>query len=1222
MAAKHLYLPALADTTSVPQPEQTGVWRRTGKTIYHDIADSIQIDEKALRRGAASIPDVWARPIGFQTALRKRARAAVEPGALAMVEETKLHERAVREWRGMLSLLALHRIHNWRIEFVPVDIEKVNGPLTTALKKLAPKPIELEAGQLYHWTELILIRCEGVPIGGFSPATLVYTAADYARDLLTIPSISLKDELGYLAPPTGKDDLEFVAEWVSQLQSRLNGRVADGDEHAVELNGHGDAKPHVEQINELLTDWLEDLSLSLGRAGKAEFDAKNVDVSPSDESAVRGQPLFDRYRVYAEMCRPLEWARDVKRSPSDLALAFSRNQTTYQHVVVISPRLLRRESKIWDAKKLEHVGNDVATALATHFSAPSGFSIDKQNLQDRHAIWIRPELYFLADDLLAAEDGKAFLSKPFQDANSLDEVGSRYVLPFRREILDFFSPKDIRENLKPRFKATEGGVQFSFHLPINGSKGREDVVIERVYKYKNARLPDGAVVSGTIPTIDLFPKPSDESWRRYFLIHDAAAELCVVPELKPLPSPGADVVATGAAPAEREDVLIMTERVHVIPGSRDKTRVVAISRDRAYPEALDLRKDSPTGAPRGLILTPPPEWIQVRAGRVRIGVDFGTSNTNAFRIWPKSDTAERLSFNLRKRLVRVTQGDNARREVLLRDYLLPDVNIELPIPTALRVHPPVNRPRFHGTTPEPLLDSFIHFPGGNDFVLPPNVYTNLKWDRDESQHVQSFLESLLFLLLIDIADSDVASVEWAFSYPKAFTIQDRKLFKANWEEVLDRLLNDEHRVMTVYRSIADAGRKIQFERPLYGKEGIAAGYYFADKRTMTEGDRADIGNGALCLDVGGGTTDISLWQNDVIVLDASILLAGRQVSALLQGNQDQHSERIVEYLFETEAAAALEQKKNEGEAFAARLNLILKEQDARIQQRLVHHARKPELQWLRQMIAIEFGAISYYSGSLIAAAADRAVDGSVRQHIESSGITLYWGGNAAKFINWIDFGRYDADGVASRMLNAILFNSLLDSGIRPNESVMKQLQSPGHKSETAGGLVVMRMQEFDGKRSPTSGGALTPASTLQFRSQMAAPSTAGGATAEDNSSSLTLGDGAVCGEEIELIDGTLIQPLDLISERILFQQDRTTFKKTRLTRLARFVEIVNHFGVSCGLFNDETKIDLSQYELGISNEMKAIHISAARRAAGDRLIEPVFIAEVKKLLELMRDDAR
>ena len=84
--------------------------------------------------------------------------------------------------------------------------------------------------------------------------------------------------------------------------------------------------------------------------------------------------------------------------------------------------------------------------------------------------------------------------------------------------------------------------------------------------------------------------------------------------------------------------------------------------------------------------------------------------------------------------------------------------------------------------------------------------------------------------------------------------------------------------------------------------------------------------------------------------------------------------------------------------------------------------------------------------------------------------------------------------------------------------------------------------------------------------------------------------------------------------------DRTLFKQTRLTRLSRFVEIVNVFGVRFGLFNDQTKINLSKYELSISNAMKSLHISAQRDGAGSRRIEPLFIAEVKELLDLMRDD--
>ena len=130
-----------------------------------------------------------------------------------------------------------------------------------------------------------------------------------------------------------------------------------------------------------------------------------------------------------------------------------------------------------------------------------------------------------------------------------------------------------------------------------------------------------------------------------------------------------------------------------------------------------------------------------------------------------------------------------------------------------------------------------------------------------------------------------------------------------------------------------------------------------------------------------------------------------------------------------------------------------------MRERLLDHANHPEVLWLRRMLAVEFGAIAFYTASLLGAV-DRRLGGALAQTIQSRAIRLHWGGNAAKLLNWIDFGRYDENGIASKLLNAVLFNALKfdpqDGPIAVPAAMLAQKQSPGHKSEAAGGLVVMR----------------------------------------------------------------------------------------------------------------------------------------------------------------------
>ena len=142
------------------------------------------------------------------------------------------------------------------------------------------------------------------------------------------------------------------------------------------------------------------------------------------------------------------------------------------------------------------------------------------------------------------------------------------------------------------------------------------------------------------------------------------------------------------------------------------------------------------------------------------------------------------------------------------------------------------------------------------------------------------------------------------------------------------------------------------------------------------------------------------------------------------------------------------------------MNLVLKNEENSIQENLVRHANNKDIKWLRQIIAIEFCAISFYAAEVCVSTNE--IVGGLLSRISNAGINLHWGGNAAKLINWIDFGKYNREGIASKILNASFYKclddkSLAEKAVKPFN--LLQIQSPGHKSEASGGLVVMNLDE-------------------------------------------------------------------------------------------------------------------------------------------------------------------
>ncbi|NNF57204.1 MAG: hypothetical protein HKN04_03095 [Rhodothermaceae bacterium] len=1161
----HLYLPTLEEDANVQEPTDLGHWQNNERRVLGQIARSIVVDEQARVRGVSSVPDVWARPLMVQSALRKES-------------EHPLRERIVNEWRGLLSLLALREFRGHDVAFVPVRLDQ--GHFAQALRHLAPRPIELEPGQGYAWTDVLLIRYDGIPIGALSPTTLVYTGSDYATALRdTDLNLQQRDaegnKTGRLGPPQEEEDLRYVAEWVLGLKKRLRD-VLNHDDHHPDHRITG-------LINELLDDWLRELNATLGLDPRNEetYDARDVVVADDHVPFAPEWGPLDHYRVYQHLLRPL--VPDEAAIPfgdfSDLSLDLdpTRNHSGYDEAVVITPRLLKDNPRVWRTKRFSHLGGDIDKALAQYFDGSHGTDVAgdpmlvKDDETDRtwRAFWIRPERYFLTDRLVRAPGAEPLLAP---DERRLNEVkGGHFLLPFRRAILDFFGPEDIKERLKPEFSDVDNGVRFSFMVPVGGREER----VERVYRYKDAEAGEGTIVEGTLPVTEVFPTYLGPDWRRYYLLQEDDGRTVVEPVVFGEPSvvrrtrEVEEPQAGGGAGAERA-----IRRAHL----------TQITGDAAFPEGLAVQ--SAEGRPLGLVLLDRETAAGPGlAGTWRIGIDFGTSNTNVFRQSSESDRAEGWTFDFPATLRPITTGADLRRAALLEAFFVPARAVALPIPSTLRLFEAAQ-------TEHPFLDYFIHF--GTGYRLPAHIRSQLKWDQ-EQRNTKEFLESLFLLILIDAVRTNVAELRVSCSYPKAYSETQFNLVDDEWSRIYTTLLEGENRVFTP-KPEQSSERRLDVRKPRYELEGVASGAFFASKSTITDPlQRADKANAALTLDVGGGTTDISVWHQNAIALDASILLAGKQVASYLA-----NAPRVRELLFSANAAMALDEVVRNPKAFGARLNLILKQEEATLRDRLIEHVNRPDIRRLRQLLAVEFGAIAFYTAALVGAAEQTSEGRGILQMIGKSGIKMHWGGNAAKLITWIDLGTYKEDGPASKMLNAVFYQALKDLSVTPPS--LAQLQSPGHKSEAAGGLVVMA----------APGQAQNPTSTGEGLAEFELAE-----LNEDGEGAGRTGQDVVSGENA-IIGGDEVGYLDLIGNRSLFDGHTTRFESTSLDRLDRFVQVLNAVGTHFGLFPDDMRVSLDERRrTHIANATRTVFVENARLSSSARIIEPIFITEVKELIEML-----
>jgi len=559
------------------------------------------------------------------------------------------------------------------------------------------------------------------------------------------------------------------------------------------------------------------------------------------------------------------------------------------------------------------------------------------------------------------------------------------------------------------------------------------------------------------------------------------------------------------------------------------------------------------------------------------------------------------------------------RNKVLSSYFLPDSIVEMPVPTIVRIFDIAN-------ANDLLKDYSIYFMTNLD--LPDNIYSDIKWEENgdvKNTKKIKFFKSLLFLLLLEISHpkNRVKEVEFLFSYPKAFSKDDIDQFKASWSHALHELVEKsdlDNKIINIIDTNLSTTECLAITNyasnydPQIQTEGIAAGEFFANPEIMGgRGFAAPISAGAICLDIGGGTTDISIWNDGKVIFDASILLAGRQISQIIQKNI-----KLRQIVFSDEAVKALEEVKNNQTAFATRLNFVLKNEEVKICSLLPLNAGNSDLQWFRKLLALEFGSIVYFTG-ISCFAADIGKDYSMGEGIlyraNDAGLSFHWGGNAAKFISWIDNGKFSVDGFASKIFYALFMVCLNDIKKELKAKTVKQSLSPHFKSEASGGLVVMDHAKYKKRESEDDINSFNEMDDL-----LSTLNDQGNSSNNLNTSKT----GILAGEDIELykserfVNNTVVST-DLLTEDDLYTDNKLNLKSISLNKLIRFIDVFNLIGLKQGLFKEDNRIKLTEnYKQVVKDDVRKHFADQAHKEKGKRQLEPIFIVEVRILIELLR----
>jgi hypothetical protein len=143
-----------------------------------------------------------------------------------------------------------------------------------------------------------------------------------------------------------------------------------------------------------------------------------------------------------------------------------------------------------------------------------------------------------------------------------------------------------------------------------------------------------------------------------------------------------------------------------------------------------------------------------------------------------------------------------------------------------------------------------------------HLKSDIKWEKDKKWAAR-YLNQMLTQVSFRAIEEGVGEIHWFFSYPSALSPDDLRDFKMRINSLIEHL-NEETGI----------NHKFDDNSNLLTESVAAALSFWKDKDNST----------FLCLDIGGGTSDVSFWVRKDLKLQTSLKFASRDMFVLPLAN--------------------------------------------------------------------------------------------------------------------------------------------------------------------------------------------------------------------------------------------------------------------------------------------------------------------------------------------------
>jgi len=322
------------------------------------------------------------------------------------------------------------------------------------------------------------------------------------------------------------------------------------------------------------------------------------------------------------------------------------------------------------------------------------------------------------------------------------------------------------------------------------------------------------------------------------------------------------------------------------------------------------------------------------------------------------------------------------------------------------------------------MDGIIHFPSGGKINKDPSITFNLKWSgqKEDTFKVEAFLKQICLQVATEAVAAGASQIEWWYSYPTAFSRTREGAFRAIWRKVVAWCAN-----LT--------GLPATLNSPESRTESEATALYFRDPI----GHNAATVTGAVCIDIGGSTSDVAIWQRESLCWQSSLRFAGRDIFLnFLFANP----EFLGQLMNGIDTDSLLEAKERGRTVFYAQADALLRERGERLFESFPYFAEQPQMAKLLQALALGIAGVFYYVGLLVKHLRDRSI-----YSLEVP--RFYIGGNGSRMFRWLSMGKPFNSGASVNEIFKTVF--LRASGLSQSPLTIEISERP--KAEAAFGLI-------------------------------------------------------------------------------------------------------------------------------------------------------------------------